>query len=150
MIEAMAPAEALPRCRAITVAGAPCPVVSTVNASGYCLFHDVERAVEAAATRRRGTDNSVEAQKLRAARAPVTTDDPVPPLEMTLEGLSKWQGWVVVALAAGKLDANTARALTSGLTNLRALLEKRDLGDEFKKARAALAEHKQVQKRRTT
>jgi hypothetical protein len=126
-------------CSASNAAGEPCGQTSTVGASGLCIFHDPARAKEAAAARRRGLERSREVVLDRAAREPVAETDPVPALEQTLAGVARYQAWVIVALASGKLEAKTAGSLTYGLGNLKALLEKRDLEDALKEARSEVA-----------
>lgn len=127
-----------PQCKGITAKGERCRQFLDLSADGLCLVHDPERADEAAAMRERGGETTRVLHAEREART-VRVDDLPPPMEMTLQGIARYQAWHIQQVAAGRLDKKLSGSLTYGLTLLKACLEKAELEDQLKAARAELA-----------
>lgn len=106
-------------CTAVKGDGERCNVRAGIGPSGLCVWHDPNRAVEAAAMRSRGGS-------FPRGKTVVPEDLPGGPPE-TLEDVILWASWATVAVATGRIDARTSREISSMLTTLRFALERRDL-----------------------
>ena len=121
------------RCRGITQKGEPCQVASKLSTDGLCIWHDPERAVEAELARQRGRTN----------RNPtVVPRDGPPSAPRSLSDCAEFASWVLHKTAAGEMDHQRSRTLTSNVREVRISLEKRDLARQLakleKKVRAAI------------
>lgn len=124
----------MPRCTATASHGGQCGMRLGIR-NGLCLFHDPARVEEAAAARARGTAHA-NARRQRKVGA----EDPIPDLEMTLDGIAHRLAWVNQQLATGKIPAGVASTMTYNLNNLRMALKDRDLELEVKALRAKVRE----------
>ena len=116
------------QCTALTQAGARCRQVATVNATGFCVFHDPLRADELLRLQTKGGCNS----------RPRVVPDGIPSAPRTLDDVVAWLSWVIYATASGELDKHTSSKLIYGLTAQRAALTQRDLERQVESLRAEL------------
>ena len=116
------------QCTALTQAGARCRQVATVNATGFCVFHDPLRADELLRLQTKGGVNS---------RPRVVPDD-LPARPETLSDVCSYLGWLVDATARGELDKDTSSKLTYALTSMRGALTQRDLERQVESLRTEL------------
>lgn len=118
------------RCRAITEGGTRCKIQNSLSEDGLCLWHDPERAEEAARARRRGGRNGGRRPKIRTAGA-----DEVPDPPQTIEDVVAWTSWATWAVATGAIDSRTAHEIGYLARALQAGLEKTDLSEEVDELR---------------
>lgn len=123
LMDALTPAL---QCQGTKADGSPCGQVTSVSpTTGLCIWHDLERAVEATAARRRGAERT-------NSREPQPDDVPPPPEPKTLDDVCAWLSWVTVALARGQVDKSVATGCTYALQNLKAALSMRELEAKYK------------------
>lgn len=116
------------RCQGVKPDGSPCGQTTSVSpSSGYCIWHDSERAEEAKAARERGVEKRTRKSDIRTASPGQLPGGPPD----SLEAVCRWASWVAWAAASGVIDARTARETSYALQTLRHGLEKRDLGREL-------------------
>jgi hypothetical protein len=94
--------------------------------------------VEAAELRQRGTARGIVVRAEERARR-IMPADPPPVLECTHEGILRYQGWLVQAVATGRIDARQANACSYALIGLRRDVDRDQLARELRAARAELA-----------
>ncbi len=121
------------RCRAITEGGTRCKIQNSLSEDGLCLWHDPERAEEAARARRRGGRNGGRVPKIRTAGM-----DEVPDPPQSVEDVVAWTSWATWAVATGKIDSRTAHEIGYLARALHAGLEKVDLSEEVEELRAMI------------
>ena len=120
-------------CGAPTATGEPCRQIVGVG-TGRCLWHDPERAEEAASVRGHGGRTS-------RPPAPESTEPATepPPQPTTLEGVCEWLAWVAVEVSSGRLDPKRGSSLTYTLQNLQRAIATRDLEQKYKELERRLA-----------
>ncbi len=130
-------------CNAFNLEGERCGQ-NTVGENRLCIWHDPDRVAEAAEARRLGQERYREVRAEEAQRAAVAADDLPPDLELSIPGLLRRLAWLHQAVAAGRIEPDTARELRATITQMRMLVRDRDVEDRL---RAALSEVRELKRK---
>jgi hypothetical protein len=138
------------RCLAITAGGEQCKR-HDVGPDDFCLVHSPARREEWEAIAARGRENAhaaiAAAVEERRTREPTHADDDCPQLERSLEGVTRFLGWIAVQVASGKMPPKQGSTATYALSTLRTALVARDLEGQLQAARAELAAFRASQRK---
>lgn len=135
------------RCTALTTAGRQCK--HTTNLRDFlCIFHDPARHEVLREMRQRGAVAATASrEKRRHMRLALlaNTAGPRPKLEDTLEGIVRFQCWVVEAGARGELSRPDVMVLSHAVATAHVAINKRDLERRWKAVSVELARLKKAQ-----
>lgn len=126
------------RCNAVNAAGEPCGQVVAKTAV-LCRFHDPATAELMRADSARGLERAHEKNREEHARR-IAHDDPPIDLEMTPEGVMRYQADIIQRLATGRLDPKTANGISYALVGLRKDVDADELRRNLKQAQQTIAD----------